>query len=81
MRARLLARSRRTGDPDLRIHYADKAAIIESRTAISGEFSTEPRDRRRLGVEINRPRDVRELIPLDYPELQEGRSYPEPNVR
>ena len=55
-----------TGDLDLRIHYAHYAAIIEGRAATPGEFSTDPRDRRLLGVKISRLLAGYELIPLDH---------------
>jgi lysophospholipase L1-like esterase len=61
-----------TEDPDLRITYRDGGAIVTSRSAVPGEISADPRDRRRLGVKIAALRISDRIIPIDHPDLSEG---------
>jgi hypothetical protein len=70
-----------TGDPGLHISYENGAAIIESRTAVPGELTADPRDKRRLGVKIAAIRAGRKSISLDHPALREGWHELEPDGR
>jgi hypothetical protein len=74
VRRRILneARIATTDDPALHIRYENGAAIIESRAAVPGELTADPRDKRRLGVKIATIRAGRRMIPLDHPSLTEG---------
>lgn len=84
VRARLLARARiRTvDDPALAIRYlVDGSASIESRTAIPGLVTADPRDRRRLGVKIDRLTIGGRNIGLDHEGLTEGWHDPESDGR
>lgn len=53
-------------DPMLRIAWRRGAVVIESRTAVPGEMTADPRDRRRLGVKIGRLAIDGRNIPLDH---------------
>ncbi|MCU4161992.1 Hint domain-containing protein [Acidiphilium sp. AL] len=85
VRARILARAgiQTTDDPALVIRYqSDGAAIIESRSAIPGHLTPDPRDRRRLGVKIAAlTRADGSMIPFDHPALSQGWHDPEPDGR
>jgi len=70
-----------TADADLQIHYKKGAAIISSRSAIPGEISADPRDRRRLGVKIAALRIGGTEVPLGHPSLVEGWHGLEPDGR
>ena len=70
-----------TCDPQLKISYRKGSAIIESRAAVPGELTADPRDRRRLGVKIAALEIGGENIPLDHPMLAEGWHDPEPDGR
>jgi hypothetical protein len=65
----------------LKISYRKGSAIIESRAAVPGELTADPRDRRRLGVKIAALEIGGENIPLDHPMLAEGWHDPEPDGR
>ena len=83
VRAKTLARASiaTTTDPNLRIRYENGAAIIESRSAIPGHLTPDPRDRRTLGVKIAELRINGAKIPLDHPKLTQGWHDPEPDGR
>jgi hypothetical protein len=84
VRRRLLARAAitTTSDPAMIIHRrADGAALIESRSAIPGHITQDPRDRRRLGIKIATLTIDGVAIPLDRNELTEGWHDPEPDGR
>jgi hypothetical protein len=68
-------------NPALRIEFSAGAAIIRSRTAIPGQISPDPRDRRRLGVKIAGLTIAGAAIPLDHPDLAEGWHDIEPDGR
>jgi hypothetical protein len=76
-----LAAIETTDDPALQIRYENGAAFIESRAAIPGDISADPRDRRRLGVKIAALRIGGENVPLAHPALVEGWHLPEPDGR
>jgi hypothetical protein len=70
-----------TSDPALKIVYRNGSAIIESRAAVPGELTADPRDRRRLGVKIAALEIGGERIPLEHPALAEGWHDPEADGR
>jgi len=70
-----------TCDPDLRIHYKDGDAIIETRSAVPAEISADPRDRRRLGVKISEIKIGKKILPANHHALSEGWHDPEPDGR
>lgn len=84
VRAAILARAAiaTTADPALAIRIRpDGSAAIESRSAIPGHLTPDPRDRRRLGVKIATLAAGGTPIPLDHPDLVEGWHDPEPDGR
>ncbi len=84
IRRRLLARAAitTTSDPALIIHRrADGAALIESRSAVPGHITQDPRDCRRLGIKIATLTIDGAAIPLDHNQLTEGWHDPEPDGR
>jgi autotransporter passenger strand-loop-strand repeat protein len=83
VRAKMLERAgiETSDDPDLRIRMERGRAVIESRSAIPGEISADPRDRRRLGVKIAALTIGGEMIALDHPALTEGWHDLEPDGR
>jgi hypothetical protein len=84
LRAGLLARAgiETTHAPDISLRLTgDGGAIIRSRSAIPGEVTPDPRDRRRLGVKVGELRAGNRLIPLDHPDLVEGWHDVEPDGR
>lgn len=84
LRARLLARAgiKTLHRPAMRLRtQPDGAVIIQSRSAIPGDITPDPRDRRRLGVKIAKLRAGPHIIPLDHPSLSEGWHTPEPDGR
>lgn len=84
VRRRLLARAAitTTSDPAMIIRRrADGAAIIESRSAIPGHITHDPRDCRQLGIKIATLTIDDTIIPLDHTALTEGWHNPEPGGR
>ncbi len=83
VRQRILDRAgvQTTHDPGVNIHFKTCYAIIASRSAVRREFFADPRDRRRLGVEISALRVGERSIPLDHPSLTEGWQELEPDSR
>lgn len=61
-----------TDDPGLGIRDTVAGAVIESRSAVPGHITPDPRDRRRLGVKIARLMAGGSVIPLDHPALTVG---------
>ncbi len=61
-----------TSDPAMEIRFEAGGAVILSRSAVPGELTADPRDRRRLGVKINRLQIGGREIALDHPALVEG---------
>jgi hypothetical protein len=55
--------------------------VIESKSAIPGLISADPRDRRRLGVKIASLEIGGVAVPLDHPELAQGWHGLEPDGR
>lgn len=70
-----------TADPELTIRYHNGTAIITSRSAIPGELTADPRDRRRLGVKIATVEVEGITIPLGHAALRQGWHDPEPDGR
>jgi hypothetical protein len=83
IRARLLTRANiaTTPDPAITIAYHKGAAIIQSRYAIPGLTTPDPRDRRRLGVKIARILVGGDEISVDHPALVTGWYEVEPDGR
>ncbi len=83
IRARILRRAqiRTSDDPELNITYRYGAAFITSRSAIPGELTPDPRDRRRLGVKIGSLSVAGDAIPLDHSDLSDGWHDMEPDGR
>ncbi len=83
VRARLLARAQvsTTAEAGLRVVAVDGGAIIESRAAIPGYITTDPQDRRRLGVKVTALHVDGRSIPLDHPALTTGWHAVEPDGR
>lgn len=76
VRARLLARAAIATTPDAAMtvtRRADGAVVIESRSAVPGLLTRDPRDRRQLGVKVAAlHRADGSPIPLDHAALAEG---------
>ncbi|MCW8306484.1 hypothetical protein AruPA_05500 [Acidiphilium sp. PA] len=75
VRARILGRARQplTDDPAVTLHTSqDGSVTIQSRAAVPGYLSPDPRDRRTLGVKIKSLKAGDEMIPLDHPALTRG---------
>jgi len=70
-----------TAEADLTISYKNGSAIIASRSAIPGELTADPRDRRRLGVKIAALEVDGATIPLGHAALRQGWHAPEPDGR
>ncbi len=70
-----------TPDPAIRIAYHKGAAIIQSRHAIPGLLTPDPRDRRQLGVKVAAITIAGRAIALDHPALVEGWHDAEPDGR
>jgi hypothetical protein len=83
IRRRILDRARiaTTRDPALTIAYRDGCAVIESRHAVPGLLTHDPRDRRRLGVKIGGIFVDGREIPVGHPALVEGWHEAEPDGR
>ncbi|WP_236656487.1 Hint domain-containing protein [Acidiphilium sp. C61] len=83
-RARILDRAAIETTQDaavVAIHRQDGSVVIASRTAVPGELTADPRDRRVLGVKIGALKAGGEPIALDHPGLAEGWHDVEPNGR
>jgi len=70
-----------TSDPAMEIRFEAGCAVILSRSAVPGELTADPRDRRRLGVKIDRLQIGGREIALDHPALVEGWYEPEADGR
>lgn len=84
VRRRLLARTGiiTTSDPRLAIRRrADGAAIIESRSAIPGHITHDPRDCRRLGIKVATLTIDGATLPLGHTALTKGWHKPEADGR
>ncbi|MCW8308356.1 Hint domain-containing protein [Acidiphilium sp. PA] len=84
VRRRLLARTGiiTTSDPRLVIRRrADGAAIIESRSAIPGHITHDPRDCRRLGIKVATLTIDGATLPLGHTALTKGWHKPEADGR
>jgi hypothetical protein len=83
IRRRILDRANMltTDDPAISIAYHNGTAIIQSRHAIPGLITPDPRDRRRLGVKIAGITIGSREIPVDHPALVAGWYDAEPDGR
>jgi hypothetical protein len=74
VRRRLLDRAaiETTDDAAVSMRYGPAGAVIVSRSAVPGELTADPRDRRRLGVKLSAIAIGGRAIPLDHPALTEG---------
>lgn len=84
IRAQILARAAipTTNDPALTLlHGADGSITLQSRSAIPGFLSPDPRDRRRLGVKVASITLGDEAISPDHPALIEGWHDPDSDGR
>jgi len=83
IRRQILARSTifTTQDPAISVASHNGVAIIQSRHAIPGLITPDPRDRRRLGIKIASLAIDGQKIPLDHPALVTGWYAPEPDGR
>ncbi|MGC9269044.1 NF038122 family metalloprotease [Acidiphilium sp.] len=83
VRARILTRAliSTTTDAAVQVIAVEGGAIIESRAAIPGYITADPKDRRRLGIKIAALHVDGRSIPLDHPELTIGWHDAEPDGR
>lgn len=83
VRRRLLGRAaiETTDDPAVSVRHGPEGAVIASRSAIPGEITADPRDRRRLGVKLAALGVDGTAIPLDHPALIKGWHGMEPDGR
>jgi hypothetical protein len=70
-----------TDDPGLEILFNSGTAVINSRSAIPGQVTPDPRDQRRLGVKIAALLVSGVDVPLNHPALVEGWHALEPDGR
>lgn len=84
VRAMVLARAAIpiTRDPAISVRYIEgRGAIIQSRSAVPGHVTPDPRDRRELGIKIAGLTAGGRPIPIDHPGLTEGWHHLEPSGR